>query len=134
MYDGAWNNSTGHREKVKGTSKPVSGTYICTSGSNTGTNCNIKVDGATYITIDGYSVLTVEATQQTSGGRAVGNGDSGGPVLTNTSVSGEIKAAGIISAGSGNVSCSGTDSTSCYHTVYYVPIQDAQRGGGVVTA
>lgn len=114
MYDGSSTSST---EAVKGGVRPENGLYVCTSDSSTGANCSIKVTNSRYRCIldsqPSTSIYGDTAVGQTSGGRANGKGNSGVPVLVNTSVAREIKATGIVSAlHDGRVSCSSTDSSN----------------------
>lgn len=134
MFDGAWNDITGKREKVVGTIHATDGLSVCNSGSAAGVRCGLIVSNTNASwSAAGTTVHGLDVSPNTSNGVAVGKGDSGGPTLTNTSVSREIKAAGIISAGGQSVPCTGSyDTSTCYHHAYIVPIQNAQRGGVVV--
>lgn len=98
---------------------------VCTEGANSGSHCNIKVTAETVSTCDALGCFdTIEATQQSSNNIAAENGDSGGPVITlrHTS-SGQVRASGMIQAGSGTPSnCASYAAyipTTCYDTVYF---------------
>ena len=136
MYHREWNNTNGPRERVVGTVSSGKGSYVCTSGSFTGTNCDLKIISGSYRykIEDNIWRRGVRAERQ-SNNRAVGNGDSGGPVLKNTSTAGNIKAAGIISAGQTRLdSCGGNaDNTTCYRKVIYMQMSNADLGGSVIT-
>ncbi len=138
MFDGPWNSTTS--EVVKGAVHPKKGMFICTSGSATGTHCNIKVTNTRYryrlkkpYAHSDVVILGVTAMSQTAGGRANGLGDSGGAVLINTKTKRQIKAVGIISAlyGTETTSCSGLTSR-CSNGVAFVAIQNAVRSGGSI--
>lgn len=98
------------------------GDLVCTEGGNSGSHCDVEVTAETVSINDGYgSFDTIQATQQSSSNIAVQQGDSGGPVMTLANVSsGQVRAAGMIQAGSGQVSCKEyyTPST-CFSTVYF---------------
>lgn len=100
MYDGSSTSSS--TEAIKGGVRPENGLYVCTSDSYTRANCNIKVTNSRYrYILDSQPRTSIHgdtAVGQTSGGRANGKGNSGGPVLVNTSVAREIKVTGIVSA------------------------------------
>jgi hypothetical protein len=103
IYDGPsfYNGDTSTGKPVSGAGATVVGDRFCTSGSYSGTICNIRamVVGVT-IDVTGYGQIkqTVLSEQQ-DGISAVGNGDSGGPVFQPTGpANGQANARGTISA------------------------------------
>jgi hypothetical protein len=95
---------------VAGVSGSVAGLYTCTSGSYTGVHCNTVVQfaemdwesfpgGGYWIPM--WHVKHVNASGALDGGVVWGQGDSGGPVLTNVA-NGHIGAVGEMSLGFGN--------------------------------
>lgn len=138
VYDGAWNNTAGYYKTVTGKTSNGSGTYVCSSGSYTGVNCNIKITDSTYIyALVGHPTILitgVRAEQQTSGAKAVGKGDSGGPVFKIVSGSSTNRlAAGVISGGQVTVSCGSTASSTCYKRILYQDITRALNGSTIRT-
>src|SRR6266540_919990 len=119
VYVGPWNSGVPSNKAVAGSAASFVGMWVCPSGAATGEHCNVKVT-ATNVIIWG-TVKTVVAKEQ-SGGVAVGKGDSGGPVIT-YDLSGKVNAQGTISAGGDQVPCpSGSPSSMCFNTIYYVDI------------
>lgn len=57
------------------------GELVCQLGAFSGPRCNIKTTAEGFIYLNGSPVLTIQA-QTTDGSEAIGNGDSGGPVIT----------------------------------------------------
>lgn len=139
QYDKAWNNTAGLYKNVVGATTSLAGTYVCTSGSYTGVNCDIQITNQNhyYKLNPGKSGNTTYkwgalAFRKTLSLRALGQGDSGGPVLKNTSVLADIRAAGMISGGYSDVSCTGTDTKPpgrCFNKLIYIKIQDLTDGG-----
>jgi hypothetical protein len=99
-YDGAWDNSAGYAKTVVKVFDASLNDLICTGGGNSGEHCNIKVTSVAYAFNDGTgngSVLSFLGEQQTKGGIADIQGDSGGPMVALYGVqSGEVAAAGMI--------------------------------------
>lgn len=134
MYDGTWNTTSGAREKVVGTHRIAKNEQVCTSGSYTGTHCGLIVRSTTARWVVGSTnVNGISASPSSTTAIAAGGGDSGGPVLVNTATSRQILATGLISVGDHPVACTGQGTSTCYNYVYFVPIQNAQRGLSVVT-
>ncbi len=101
------------------------GSYVCTSGANTGEHCDIKVTTMMHWFSDGFgsSFPTIQGTRQ-SPGVAAGSGDSGGPVYVNLdgTSSGRLGASGMIQGGGAiNVACGATTTSSaqCSTVVYF---------------
>lgn len=137
QYDKAYNNTAGVYKNVVGATTSLGGTYVCTSGSYTGVNCDIQITNQNY-----YYNLTGStagnstykwgalAFRRTLSLRAMGTGDSGGPVLKNTGVLADIRAAGMISGGNREVVCgSGSASGKCFNRLIYIKIGDLTDGG-----
>lgn len=139
QYDKAWNSTSGAYKNVVGATTSLGGTFVCTSGSYTGVNCDIQITNQNYYynlrgSRDGNSTYKwgALAFRRTLSLRALGQGDSGGPVLKNTPVSADIRAAGMISGGQRPVSCAGTDTrppSECFNKLIYIKIQDLTDGG-----
>lgn len=118
------------------------GGYVCTSGSFSGTRCNIKItdSGLTHDFTDSDGVVhtyshLVKGKQQ-DGTNAAGNGDSGGPVFDVTSDGLSVYAKGTITGGSGSdvVPCTGVPSSStrqCSSVVYWTSVTASMNGFGV---
>lgn len=110
-------------------STPVVGTYVCYSGAPSGTVCSNKVDAVEmFVQYSGQPLYKhMVRTTQTGGIPAVGNGDSGGPVVA-VSSEGYVYAAGIISGiHNGSDSCTGkpaTETRKCSAVAYFAPVYD----------
>jgi hypothetical protein len=119
VYVGPWNSGIPSNKAVGGTAANIVGQWVCPSGAATGEHCNAKITAVNF-TIWG-TVKTVVAQSQ-NGSAAVGKGDSGGPVIT-YNLNGKVDARGTISAGNNQVACpSGSPSSMCFSTIYYVDI------------
>jgi hypothetical protein len=137
QYDKAWNSTGGLYKNVVGATTSLAGTYVCTSGSYTGVNCDIQITSGNYYynltgSMDGNSTYKwgALAFRRTLALRAMGRGDSGGPVLKNTGVLADIRAAGMISGGNREVACgSSSDSSQCFNRLIYIKIGDLTDGG-----
>ncbi|WP_152360501.1 hypothetical protein [Microlunatus speluncae] len=137
QYDKAYNNSAGLYKNVVGATTSLGGTYVCTSGSYTGVNCDIQITNQNYYynltgSMSGNSTYKwgALAFRRTISLRAMGTGDSGGPVLKNTGVLADIRAAGMISGGNREVTCgSGSVAGKCYNRLIYIKIGDLTDGG-----
>jgi hypothetical protein len=134
------NANTGTFNRVTSSAASAVGQLVCTSGSFTGLNCNIQVVAINqFVNFTGLGVIgpLVTATH-TSGGVAVGRGDSGGPVITPANIIGNTTAKGTITglANAGIRSCPPPPNSSslCSSTVYYADIAESMRfyGAGVV--
>jgi streptogrisin D len=120
---------------MKQAARNSSGEYVCTSGSYSGTVCNIKITGTGMtINIIGYGQVTgmVRADHQQMLG-AAGNGDSGGPVIT--TLGSDTYARGTISAMDRDrfVVCQGVNEAgrNCSWRIYYPDILLQLSGLGV---
>lgn len=109
-------------------SQTVIGGSVCYSGSRSGLVCqNIITSYAGSVCYDTFQCYyNVTRTTQTNGIPAVGNGDSGGPVIT-VLTGGHVYATGIIS-GMSNASdnCTGDPGTAtrkCSDKVIYAPLE-----------
>jgi hypothetical protein len=132
IYDKGWDSSVG--EAVANHITAVAGTLICTEGATSGAICNIRVTAtgqlAVFTNPDGSTEFTAvnesRGIELTSGHQATAKGDSGGPVIVNTSNPGHIDATGTISGGDGAVSCSSNDdpyvASSCFSAVWFEEI------------
>lgn len=125
MFDGARNESPTSYQPVRGSSGSHKGDYLCASGSYAGIRCNLKViDMNIGRNVNGFTVIQHSAQQVTAGGVAAANGDSGGPVITNSPS--QVYARGLISQyePGTSVSCgSGVASgTTCWNKFWYTPI------------
>lgn len=135
VYVGAWNTTSGSYRRVVGTVGNSAGSYTCQSGASTGTNCDTKIINENYFyKINNINQWGVRAERQASNVRAIGTGDSGGPVLKNTSNASNILAAGIISAGNVDVSCPNAGTNRCFRQVIYKRIQTARDNGTIITS
>jgi streptogrisin D len=131
---------------VAGSGSNAVGALVCTDGSFSGTICNVRVQ-LTNVTItispaeNGVSTIThlVQAMKVPTSGEpleAVGNGDSGGPVVIIFG-NGTARAQGIISAqrnGSGFTEpCVGytPPGRMCSNTVFYADLNNAMSTVGV---
>ena len=96
------------------------GTYVCTSGGDSGVICNGKITGINLKSA-GYKYQT-RIKQMSSGKAMAGKGDSGGPVF---SVAGsKVRAIGIISNGQKGteVTCTGLGGRTCYREIYVADV------------
>jgi hypothetical protein len=137
-YFGPWSGSS--RKPVVMAIGAYVDTLVCTTGAMTGQHCNIRVK-ATGLTINvGYPVGPVVRADKENETIAVGQGDSGGPVVAQDSQFGVINnyAAGTITAQDPTtaVNCDvdgdGTEGgddvayeTNCAWRVFYVDIIDS---------
>jgi hypothetical protein len=110
IYDRGWNSNAGEIVEPDPWSA-VAGTSVCTEGATSGVRCNITVT-ATGQKIN-YGTFTAEneseGTEESYGQQAVADGDSGGPVIINSSSVGTVYATGTITAGDDPVDCSNND-------------------------
>lgn len=109
------------------------GQYVCNSGARSGLRCDIQVANHYYryalSTNPDVFIIGYLATQLGGDTHAVAQGDSGGPVIQYTS-SGNVRAAGITSAGDREVECpSDTVATRCFRDIIYVGPFDITYGG-----
>lgn len=136
-YVGHWNTTSGAYKNVVGTAGNTKGTYTCQSGASTGVNCDIKIINkritATRSTTDGSGGVRAERQANV---RTHGTGDSGGPVLKNTSRSSDVLAAGIISDGQDQLDGGGSAApgTRCFKKVIYKHIQTVADNGTTITS
>jgi len=123
------------------TSKPVKmafnsyqDTLVCTSGAMTGEHCKIRIKNIGLTINVGYSIHPVVKAVHDDGLAAVGEGDSGGPVVSQDSGgfmgNGDfvlVYAQGTITALdlNGQVSCASLYPTTCSKTMFYVDIMDS---------
>ena len=133
MFDGPWNvgANTGLDKGLYGLYDVGLNGVICTSGSISGSHCNLKVTNMAVFINDGYgNVSTISATQQTAGQIAVAGGDSGGPVFIPYYPPGDynVSAVGIMQAGrDGTTNCGPVKFTGidCYRTVLFTSMRTA---------
>lgn len=121
---------------VKQTVALAEGSYVCTSGGNSGELCNIKVIKLLHRGTDGYGYFnSIIGQQMTNDTAAVCKGDSGGPVITKLS-STRFGAAGIIQAGdfpmdnSNRPALNQADGITCYRQVLFSSVQSLQSNVG----
>ena len=123
------------------TSKPVKmafGSYqdtlVCTSGAMTGEHCKIRIKNVGLTINVGYQIHPVVRAVHDDHLAAAGEGDSGGPVVSQDSGGfmgkGDfvlVYAQGTITAINLNneVDCVGLYETTCSYTMYYVDIMDS---------
>jgi hypothetical protein len=132
IFVGAWNSNT--LKPVGGTAGNHVGEYVCTSGSVSGSHCNLRIE-ATNQTINlktdtgvNYPVTPMVVASSNDGSVAVAGGDSGGPVTTNAFQPSSVYGVGTISAGDNVIPCpQGTVAqlTVCYQRVAYSPLQES---------
>lgn len=125
VYTGSSTNPS--RATVSGATTSPVGYQVCMDGAFEGEICGLVIQ-KTNICINETEGSTTRAVcniveaQNTSGGIAVGAGDSGGPVFRfNGSL---LDATGIVTAGSGAVACTNypAGGRPCYSTLYYTDI------------
>jgi hypothetical protein len=97
VYTGPVNS--GYGRPVNSAASNYVGNYVCVSGAASGEHCAVKVYYASP------SDVTVRAERTKNGACAVAHGDSGGPVISQST--GAAFGHGIISAGSSSVSTCG---------------------------
>lgn len=122
---------------VVGVDGNLPGQSVCTSGAATGANCNIQVDVVNFQHILSPSGMVVKSTlaTQLDGGVAVGNGDSGGPVIQLTAADlSKVRAVGMINGGVFEVGC-GSFGTTCFRQVTFTNIYYVlgATGGEILT-
>lgn len=126
IYDKGWDSTVG--ESVIGYQPSVPGTLTCTEGATSGVRCGAKVaqtgvyevfandDGTTF---GAYNEVYAHST---SNAQVNAGGDSGGPVIINSGVSGQVYGTGTISGAGTGVGCSSIDPNvvpHCYDDVWY---------------
>jgi hypothetical protein len=134
------NANTANFARVTSSSASAVGQLVCTSGSFTGLNCSIQVAAVNqFVNFTGIGVIGPLVTaSHTSGGVAVGRGDSGGPVITRADTVGNTTAKGTITglANASIVPCPPPPNSAslCGSTVYYADITESMNfyGAGVV--
>lgn len=134
MFDGPWNvgANTGLDKGLYGLYDVGLNGVICTSGSISGSHCNLKVTNMAVYINDGYgNISTISATQQTTGNSAVAEGDSGGPVFVPYYPPADynVSAVGIMQAGRDSLgtNCAGVKyaGIECYKTVLFTSMRTA---------
>jgi hypothetical protein len=119
-YTGPVGSSTS--KQVVGPTPNFPGQFVCTEGAATGEHClvmNQIVGGVAFI---GGSVrFGVTVAMQIAGGIAVGQGDSGGPVVASLGPTAEL-AAGLISFLVFGTPCSSGSTALCSAMVGYIDI------------
>jgi hypothetical protein len=128
IYDGVWNDSLGTNKPVIGQMGSGQGDWLCTSGSFSGTVCNIQVTNPDTTTNTNPALFVAEA-REVSGKNAAGDGDSGGPVFSLTGTGSMLVARGTIEGGRDGteVACTGVPAgpiRKCYNKITYVRIAD----------
>ncbi|MDG4826922.1 S1 family peptidase [Asanoa sp. WMMD1127] len=93
VYTGPWNSSYGR--SINSAKTNYVGNYVCVSGATSGEHCAVKVY---YVS---PSDVTVKAERTKNGACAAAHGDSGGPVISQST--GAAFGYGIISAGQSSV-------------------------------
>jgi hypothetical protein len=111
---------------VKGKQSSFVGNLVCTSGAFTGHHCPVKVDAVnlTVVFPGGIQISPlVKATRTAANTPAVGKGDSGGPVYSQTVLAqtNTARAMGTITGGSKLLGPCQL-SSKCYQAVYYADI------------
>jgi hypothetical protein len=113
VYTGGWNSSSSR--PINSAASNYVGNYVCTNGAASGEHCAVKV----YYRSP--SDVTIKAERTKSGACAVAHGDSGGPVISQST--GAAFGHGIISAGQSSVSTcgygAGGQKLDGYHKVHY---------------
>ncbi|NQX35069.1 hypothetical protein [Herbiconiux sp. VKM Ac-2851] len=138
-FDNEWNNGSGFSKSVLNVFTVGLNDRICTSGGNSGVNCNVKVTAMSVYIDDGHGYFsTIRGVQQNAAHIAAIQGDSGGPVLMPYGGSWDqrVGAVGILQAvengasgGCGSVHDAG--SNLCSRTVLFSSIQTALIHGGL---
>jgi hypothetical protein len=137
-YDGGVAESHDFSKVVVGVGGNYVGAWYCTSGAWTGVHCSIQTQysDTEYIPDDG-AYVNLWWADQTQGGTAAGEGDSGGPVFSLGSASGTVIAKGSITGGASVYSCvnDNGESDQCSNTVAFVDEQSILNslGANIVT-
>ncbi|MGH3872895.1 MAG: S1 family peptidase [Pseudonocardiaceae bacterium] len=116
------------------------GDYVCTSGSFSGTRCNIQVKAINQTINVGYLIYQTVRAEQLDRTNAVGNGDSGGPVEQVAADTTKVYAKGTITAldPSTAVPCTGVPAgggRTCAWRIYYVDVINSLNayGASIIT-
>jgi len=100
---GEWDGGpqTGGIKLVANYAQPGDGIYVCTTGGNSGTHCNIQITSSVSYNDDYSTIIDKQGVQQSTGNGNIASmaGDSGGGVFTLTADGSEVNAAGMIEAG-----------------------------------
>ncbi|MDL4817381.1 hypothetical protein [Actinomadura opuntiae] len=124
-----WGNSTGEwRAPVKGFAAVYRNNSLCSSGSFSGSICDILVqntDSWRYSDSGVYITRLVEVVAFYGYNPIWGHGDSGGPVVAVDWSDGDMYAAGIISGGQSigtDPPCQGIQGRTCVNHGWFAPI------------
>lgn len=115
---------------------PEVGQYLCTSGAVSGTHCGLRVTRTgVVLSIAGTDVPGQIEAEQVGHTAAVGNGDSGGPVYSTTTVDGPVSAHGMITAydREQTAPCTGAptgNGRACSWRVYFTDIHAVLKATG----
>lgn len=121
---------------VTGARSPEVGQYLCTSGAVSGTHCGLRVTRVgVVLSIAGTDVPGQVEAEQVRHTAAAGNGDSGGPVYSATTLSGPVTAHGMITAydRKETSACSGAptgNGRNCSWRVYFTDISALLKATG----
>ena len=136
-FDDAW-NSSGRAVQI-GTSTNSPGDQVCTSGAFEGQVCSLVVRAVdqTACATESWGTFCVnhlaQASSNTSGVVAAGEGDSGGPVYSYSGS--DLLANGMVDQISNVIACTstppGTSGRKCGTTVYYVEMPHINSNWGI---
>jgi hypothetical protein len=137
MWDGGLNSTVA--QSVSGANTSAQGNLLCTSGSRSGVICGVRVDAVDvmdFVEELNRTLFPLVRAHQVDGRAAAGEGDSGGPVFSNTPEAGQVTAMGLISTGDGAVvPCQGEQNRACFNTIHYADVVTAlgRYGASILT-
>jgi hypothetical protein len=121
---------------IQSARRTLAGELICNQGAFSGPRCNIQILSHATITINGVKIQEIKARTR-DGSEAIGNGDSGGPVIS-LGKPGFLVALGINSAEdpSHAVACVGVSppGRTCSTQMFFNDIADVEPATGTVVA
>jgi hypothetical protein len=114
---------------VKNRTTAVPGMVVCSSGSFSGTRCDLQVEEVDVRQefLFGGIVRELARARHRFGESASGQGDSGGPVYTPRGTTNEVNAAGIVVGGTADATCRNVINRVCGTELYFQPIFEALR-------
>ncbi len=129
IYDKGWNSTVGEQVVASGTA--IRNESLCTEGATSGARCNaiVQQTGIDLPLGNGETAHNEVYATQKNGQEISTDGDSGGPVIANSGIPGEIIAMGTITGTTGLVACPNIDPNvyrpQCGNGLYFEDINAA---------
>jgi streptogrisin D len=129
IYDKGWNSAVGEQVIASGTA--IRYESLCTEGATSGARCDaiVQQTGIDLPLGNGETAHNEVYATAKSGQQIAADGDSGGPVIGNSGIPGEVIAFGTITGFNARVGCTNIDPnlrrTQCGSDVYFEDINAA---------